>query len=183
MSNSDYIDWYRMSDHFKENDRKREDATYQTARAFVKHLQKLIAQSSTPHAKSLQITQKDLYKDFVYPKVAKEAWLSYEKKNFSESEKGAWLAYKEGLIAIDESVRPYRYTLLEKEETAFELRPYQNDIIEDVTEAEGSVLIEAPTGSGKSVIASEIARLEVEKGGTVLIVAPKIVLLEQLQET
>ena len=120
---------------------------------------------------------------FVYPKVAKEAWLTGEKRNFSESEKGAWLASKEGLISIDESVRPYKYTLIEEGSSTFKLRPYQTSIIEDTTLAAGSVLIEAPTGSGKSVMASEIAMKEVEKGGKILIVAPKIILLEQLQET
>ncbi|MCW8895005.1 DEAD/DEAH box helicase [Sulfurimonas sp.] len=63
------------------------------------------------------------------------------------------------------------------------LRPYQNSIIKSVKESQGSVLIEAPTGSGKSVVASEIAKNEILKGGKVLIVAPKIILLEQLQET
>ena len=63
------------------------------------------------------------------------------------------------------------------------LRPYQKDIIEQTVKAKGSVLIEAPTGAGKSVIASQIALNEIEKGGTVLIVAPKITLLEQLAET
>ena len=51
---------------------------------------------------------------------------------------------------------------------SFELRPYQRDIIERTANAEGSVLIEAPTGSGKSVMAREIARREIDKGGVVL---------------
>ena len=167
----------------KEFDRKRADAIHQTARAFVRHLKQLIFQSANPSSTSIQITQKDLYKDFVYPKVAKEAWLGGEKRNFAEYEKGAWLALKEGLISIDESVRPYRYTLLEQNSSTFEFRPYQTNIIEDATTVSGSVLIEAPTGSGKSVMASEIAKREVKKEGKVLIVAPKIILLEQLQKT
>ncbi|WP_201351874.1 helicase-related protein [Hydrogenimonas urashimensis] len=60
------------------------------------------------------------------------------------------------------------------------LRPYQRDIIERAANASGNVLIEAPTGSGKSVMAKALARLEVERGGKVLIVAPKIMLLDQL---
>jgi len=63
------------------------------------------------------------------------------------------------------------------------LRPYQNDIINSVRDTNGSVLIEVPTGGGKSVIASEIAKEEIEKGGKVLIVAPKIILIEQLEKT
>ena len=66
---------------------------------------------------------------------------------------------------------------------SFELRPYQRDIIDRATNTEGSVLIEAPTGSGKSVMAREIARREIDKGGVVLAVAPKITLLDQLAAT
>ena len=167
----------------KAYDRKRVDATHQTAKAFVVHLKQLIAKSNDPSSNSIQITQKELYKDFVYPKIARDTWLTSEKRNFSDSEQGAVLARREGLISVDESVRPYAYMLIEKDTNAFELRPYQTNVIEDATEATGSVLIEAPTGSGKSVMASEIAKNEVQKGGKVLIVAPKIILLEQLQDT
>jgi superfamily II DNA or RNA helicase len=182
----DEFDWetYERTENWQqEYERKRADATYQTARVFVKHLQELIAKSDNPSSNWIQISQKELYKDFVYPQIAKDAWLTYEKRNFAETEKGAWLAYKEGLISINENVRPFKYTLLEQDPSIFELRPYQKNIIEDTTNASGSVLIEAPTGSGKSVIANEIAKREVEKGGKVLIVAPKIILLEQLKET
>lgn len=64
-----------------------------------------------------------------------------------------------------------------------QLRPYQADIIDRASRAKGSVLIEAPTGAGKSVMAKFIARNEIDNGGTVLIVAPKITLIEQLTET
>ncbi|WP_151900547.1 DEAD/DEAH box helicase [Sulfurimonas hydrogeniphila] len=63
------------------------------------------------------------------------------------------------------------------------LRPYQKDIIQQATKAKGSVLVEAPTGSGKSVMASKIVENETLTGGSVLIVAPKITLLEQLADT
>ena len=66
---------------------------------------------------------------------------------------------------------------------AYELRLYQRDIIERTVNAKGSVLIEAPTGSGKSVMAREIAKREIQRGGVVLVVAPKIQLLKQLAET
>lgn len=89
-----------------------------------------------------------------------------------------------GLIDVDWSTRPYTYTILvQTDNTTFTLRPYQEEIIEKTTKAKGSVLIEAPTGSGKSVMASEIALNETKKGGKVLIVAPKVILLEQLKET
>jgi len=93
-------------------------------------------------------------------------------------------AKKLNMIEIDEFTRPFTYTLTENfDEKVFELRPYQTHIIHQAKVAESSVLIEAPTGSGKSVMASEIAKDETVKGGKVLIVAPKIILLEQLQET
>lgn len=47
---------------------------------------------------------------------------------------------------------------------AFKLRPYQSDIVKQATDARGSVLIEAPTGAGKSVMAKEIIRNETSAG-------------------
>jgi len=179
----DFFDWGDGIDHNKEYTRKREEAKHQTAKAFVKHLKKLISKSPNPSSDSIQISKTDLYKDFIYPKVAKDAWISPYKRNYSYDEQPDWCAYKEGLIDIDETVRPYEYTIKKVDTTFFELRPYQSHIIEDTTSAKGSVLIEAPTGSGKSVMANEIAKKEIEKGGIVLIVAPKIILLEQLQDT
>ena len=74
-------------------------------------------------------------------------------------------------------------SVLQDEQKPIMLRPYQSDIIERATKAKGNVLIEAPTGAGKSVMAKHIAQDEAEKGGKVLIVAPKRVLLEQLANT
>jgi len=179
----DIFDWGDDENWNKEYDRKREDAFHQTAKAFTEHLQQLISKSFNPKSRSIQLSKADLYKDFIYPAVAKEAWLSYQKVNYSEYEQAHYCAYKEGLIEIDKTVRPYEYILLKQDKTSFELRPYQKNIIEDTSAANGSVLIEAPTGSGKSVMANEIAKNEIEKGGIVLIVAPKIILLEQLQDT
>jgi superfamily II DNA or RNA helicase len=89
-----------------------------------------------------------------------------------------------GLIEVDWSTRPYTYTVIDNEDSIpFTLRPYQEEIINQTTKARGSVLIEAPTGSGKSVIASKVALNETKKGGKVLIVAPKVILLEQLRDT
>ena len=65
----------------------------------------------------------------------------------------------------------------------FELRPYQADIIKCAIKAKGSALIELATGGGKSIIAKEIIKREINQGGIVLIVAPKITLLEQLANT
>jgi len=168
---------------FKEQSRKRDEAGAQTAKLFVAHLKKLISNSSNPNADFIQISKKDLYKDFIYPPIAKKVFLGYDKKNYGEHEQGHYFAKKLKLIKIDENVRPYKYIILEQKSNEFELRPYQKYIIEDVISSKGSVLIEAPTGSGKSVIANEIAKHESKSGGKVLIVAPKIILLEQLQET
>ena len=63
------------------------------------------------------------------------------------------------------------------------LRPYQIDIIDRCVSSDEDTLIQAPTGSGKTVMAKEIARHEVEAGGKVLIIAPKLTLLDQIAET
>ncbi len=167
----------------KEYKRERRDAEYQAANAFVMHLEKLISKSNSLDSNSIQLSKKDLYMDFTYPAIAKKVFLGYDKKNYAEYEQAHFFAKKQKMIEIDESVRPYRYTVLERKTAEFELRPYQKYIIEDTCISQGSVLIEAPTGSGKSVMANEIAKYESENGGKVLIVAPKIILLEQLQET
>jgi len=172
------LDQYR-----KERRRQEKEARQQTAIAFVEHLERVIARSASPDTDSIQISKKDLYKDFTYPPIARKVWLGFDKKNYAYDEQAHYCALKEKYIEIDESVRPYRYRILDREKPQFQLRPYQEYIIEDTTKAKGSVLIEAPTGSGKSVIANEIARKEAKKGGRVLIVAPKIILLEQLKET
>jgi len=175
--------WDNTEHTHKAYERKRRDARHQTAKAFVIYLKELIATGNTPESNSIQINKKDLYKGFTYPAIAKSTFLNYEKKNYAEYEQAHFLAKKLKLIEVNENVRPHRYTILEQEIEEFELRPYQEYIIDDTCSAEGSVLIEAPTGSGKSVMANEIAKHESKKGGKVLIVAPKIILLEQLQET
>ena len=188
MSDNDLEEWdedgfyWGTSTYGKDRDRKKKDAEYQIAKAFVKYLKQLILQSSSKK-NSIQISKNDLYKDFIYPKIANEVFLTHEKKNFAEYEQGHYLASCKKLISINEEVRPYEYTLLEEDENYFELRPYQKFIIDDATSFKESVLIEAPTGSGKSVMACEIAKKEIEKGGIVLVVAPKIILLDQLLET
>ena len=73
------------------------------------------------------------------------------------------------------------YTFLDKQ--VFEARPYQQDIIKRTGKADGSVLIELPTGGGKTFIAREVAREEIAKGGKVLFVAPRTVLLDQTVKT
>ncbi len=92
-------------------------------------------------------------------------------------------AVMQGLINRErEGNKPYTYKILEAVER-FELRPYQQSIISRASEAKGSVLIEAPTGSGKTIMALEITKREIEKGGKVLFVAPRRVLLQQTAET
>ena len=91
-------------------------------------------------------------------------------------------AQQAGYITI-ENTRPYTFTIIDQKKDKIALRPYQIHIIEEVSAQKGSVLVEAPTGSGKSIMACEIAKAEIEKEGRVLIVAPKLILLEQLKET
>lgn len=61
------------------------------------------------------------------------------------------------------------------------LRPYQIDLVTKTIKADGNVLLQAPTGSGKSVMAREVIRRESHK--KILIVAPKRNLLQQLHDT
>jgi len=142
--------------------------------AFVVHLKKLLEQYNTT---KIQLAKRDLYKDIVYPEflLSQLEWVGMDYVGDSHE-----CAAELGLIEIDTSVRPYGYSL---KKTSMQLRPYQYDISKSVKESKGSTLIEAPTGAGKSVIACEIAKNEINAGGKVLIVAPKIILLEQLQET
>ena len=57
------------------------------------------------------------------------------------------------------------------------LRPYQREAITKSREAyargANGVVIVAPTGAGKTVIAAEIVRLAIDRGGSVLIVVPR----------
>jgi DNA repair protein RadD len=67
--------------------------------------------------------------------------------------------------------------------TFAELRPYQIRAIADArarfSEGAGSVVIVAPTGSGKSVLFAEIARRNIQQGGRVLVVAHRRELIKQ----
>ncbi|KYJ85660.1 DEAD/DEAH box helicase [Sulfurovum riftiae] len=94
-------------------------------------------------------------------------------------------AANQGLISISrEGNKPYTYKIqIEKQQGKITLRPYQSDIVDQAAKAKGSVLIELPTGGGKSVIAKEVIKHETDKGGIALIVAPKITLLDQLANT
>ena len=149
---------------------------YEAAHTFVKHFKGL---SKRYNNDTIMLSQKELYEGFEYS----APMLAYAKRYrpaYSVSE-----AYEHaitlGFLNVDKATKPFSYTLTKKTELL--LRPYQNSIVKTVKHSEGSVLIEAPTGSGKSVIACEIAKNEIAKGGKVLIVAPKTILLDQLQET
>ena len=151
---------------------------YQAAFAFIKHFKKFCEEHNST---SLRLSQKILYKDFEYPKKLISHW-NWLGKNAKESvSEPHECAVELGLMDINTTTKPHTYTL--KETDKILLRPYQLAITKQVKESTSSVLIEAPTGSGKSVIACEIAKNEIQKGGIILIVAPKIILLEQLQET
>jgi superfamily II DNA or RNA helicase len=67
----------------------------------------------------------------------------------------------------------------------FELRDYQKDIIEHthsvIRKGESSILIQAPTGSGKSVILCQILKPFFDSGKRIIIFAHKIELIEQMQ--
>lgn len=63
-----------------------------------------------------------------------------------------------------------------------QLRPYQTEAIEAARErlrSERATLVVLPTGAGKTVVFSEIARLAIEKGGRVLVLAHRTELLDQ----
>lgn len=148
---------------------------YSTAHAFTEHLKKLLVKH---RAQKIQLAKRDLYKDIEYSEdlLKKLEWLGIDYLGEPHI-----CAAELGLIEIDSSIRPYAYSL--NNNATLLLRPYQYSIAKTVQNSQGSVLVEAPTGAGKSVIACEIAKNEIEKGGIVLIVAPKIILLEQLQKT
>ncbi len=73
-------------------------------------------------------------------------------------------------------------SILQPKDKNITLRPYQVDIIEQCNATRHDTLIMAPTGAGKTVMAKEIARHEINNGGTVLIVAPKTTLMDQTVE-
>lgn len=156
---------------------KEKEAKYKIALSFVEHLKLLLSKTDGKN-NSIQITLSELYENYEYPDIESDYW--QRDINYAEQEQAHSYAQLEGMIIIDKSVRPNRYSI---NENNLYLRPYQKFIIDKVKKRRGSVLIEAPTGSGKSVIASNIAKNEIERGGKVLIVAPKIILLKQLQET
>jgi len=59
------------------------------------------------------------------------------------------------------------------------LRPYQKDIIDRAKKAKDNILIQAPTGSGKTLIAEKIVAHNGNKNMTSLFLAPKLNLLDQ----
>ena len=67
-----------------------------------------------------------------------------------------------------------------------DLRPYQQaavDGLRDAIRQNGSVVFACPTGSGKSVVAGEIARLATEKGSRTLFLIHRRELVKQLRDT
>ena len=61
-----------------------------------------------------------------------------------------------------------------------ELRDYQKDIIKRAIKSKGNILIQAPTGSGKTLIAEEIVKFHKDGNKKTLFIAPRINLLEQI---
>lgn len=77
--------------------------------------------------------------------------------------------------------------LAESDHPEVVLRDYQLKVIKEIetyhTEnKEGRVLLVAPTGSGKTVIGSEIIRREVKQGGMVLVIGHRRELLHQFSD-
>jgi len=72
------------------------------------------------------------------------------------------------------------------EERTMILRPYQNDAISRLRESlrrHKRVILQSPTGSGKTAIASEIIRMAQDNGKTVLFLAPRRELIYQTKAT
>lgn len=64
-----------------------------------------------------------------------------------------------------------------------ELRPYQEQVIANTKEALqscSSVIIPIPTGGGKTVVAAEIIKQEVESGGYVVVLVHRTELVDQM---
>lgn len=86
-------------------------------------------------------------------------------------------------LTIDDETKKLIKPRVNQNEEKITLRPYQIDIIEQCNSFDGDTLVQAPTGSGKTVMAKEIARHEIANGGKVLVVSPKITLVDQTMET
>lgn len=154
------------------------EAINQDGLLFTERVKMLLAnQKSSTTLKGINLV--DILYDFKHGKAYNSLSSHYQNK----VPRPHACAATAGLISIDDSHKPYSYKLIKQQDKAIILRPYQVDIIERADSAKTSVLVELPTGGGKSVIAKEIIKRETDKGGIVLIVAPKITLLDQLANT
>lgn len=152
------------------------EAIKHDALLFMERLQLFAKDTDTVTGVKLQ----DLLYSFDHSKAYNNLSSHYQ----SKVPKPHTCAVMQGLVSISrDSNKPYTYTILKNQNNKFELRPYQSDIVERATKAKGSVLVELATGGGKSIIAKEIIKREIDNGGIALIVAPKINLLEQLAGT
>ncbi len=151
------------------------EAIKQDARAFTDHL-KLIANGGDAVA---GIRLQVIMYGFKHSKAFNNLSTHYQNK----VPQPHTCATMQGMIKMErEGNKPYTYKLLH-DKKIFEARPYQQDIIQRTSKADGSMLIELPTGGGKTYIAKEIAQNEINKGGKVLFVAPRTVLITQTVET
>ncbi|MBT5935428.1 DEAD/DEAH box helicase family protein [Sulfurimonas sp.] len=175
----------RMKISSFENEAQKREIELQLARLFTNLIINELHSKELKKSTSVNwLTQKDILKKFEYPRIYRD-YVRPEYRSKQEFEYPSVYAERENLVDIDYSTRPYTYKLVLKHSCSmdFVLRPYQESIIKQVSLLDKSVLVEAPTGAGKSVIAAQIAKNEIKKGGIVLVVAPKIILLEQLQKT
>ena len=66
------------------------------------------------------------------------------------------------------------------------LRDYQNDIVEDtrssIAQGHEAPCVVSPTGSGKTIIMAHLTAATVDKGNSVLVLAPRRELVHQTSE-
>ncbi len=140
---------------------------------FVKYLKELIASRGDDHLEGL--SQVLIMSGYEHSEAYKKLSSHYANKVLHP----ATAATKLGLIRRERTGNdPYRWYIVD-EPIKLQLRPYQEDIVNTIANTDDNVLLEAPTGAGKTLMAHSIAKDELSKGGKVMFVAPRKSLLEQ----
>jgi len=90
-------------------------------------------------------------------------------------------------MCLEIATKGFHMKLFEDDSTRYELREYQRQAIDDLTGwlrryDQGNPILWLPTGSGKSLIAAEIARIADSQGKAVLMTVPSKELCEQNYE-
>jgi len=86
------------------------EAKYKIALSFVEHLKLLLSKTDGKN-NSIQITLSELYENYEYPDIESDYW--QRDINYAEQEQAHSYAQLEGMITIDKSVRPNRYSINE----------------------------------------------------------------------